>query len=264
MDYAKALQTLNEKTKAKPMVILSHRSIDKASAVMLVQFPGGMGSPELAAEVTKDVFEGQIVTIPGTYRPREDKQFCLAEISVRSIPVSKPMAEIASMQAVTATTYMDDTTSLWNVVGEGEGRRIVRSAPENLSAILAARHSRLHGVKNEIAEVAAQVGDFVLYVTGLKSDLGVVVEETAGAYTIYSPKAIAPLSIVKAAVLEAAPVKEVMKQLGGNMPETASDFSAEPYTTPTDGSRESLVKMLSQIFALNPEMVEKLHSLMGA
>jgi hypothetical protein len=83
-------------------------------------------------------------------------------------------------------------------------RRIVRAAPDNLSAILAARMSRLAGVKNAIPEIAAEVGDVALYLSGDKADLGFVVEQNGQHLTIFNPTVNSPLRIAETAVIEAA------------------------------------------------------------
>jgi hypothetical protein len=69
--------------------------IDKRSAVLMVQFRKGDGTPELAADSTKNLFKGTLVMVPGTYQQVDNTMYDLARIAVRTAATSKPLSETA-------------------------------------------------------------------------------------------------------------------------------------------------------------------------
>lgn len=131
-----------------------------AAAKMAVQF-NRKPNEDTAALAISELTGGRAKLIKGSLREmRAPNSTILLSAAVRrsAREADVDVASAEGWKRLTETKFVDNAGYLWQVVGDGDNRKIVMTEEEDLSEVLKARKTRLGFTTN--LDCAAQFGDF--------------------------------------------------------------------------------------------------------
>lgn len=111
-------------------------------------------------------FNNMLVSVPDSLTVHREDNIPVVSMIVRANVDSLPFNEenVQNMKSVRANIFMDSDDNIWSVEGEGENRRLVQNAKEDLDEILSARLGRFSVQAAEHKEPETFYnGDFISY-----------------------------------------------------------------------------------------------------
>lgn len=175
-----------------PTISLQSYSAIPSSNNTVFRFTASYGRPlkdltvDDASSMCYAAFGEQLTLVPGSVEviartTHKDVISGILAANTLSVPVDTSKLK-SDYRLVSANVFMDDEAKIWQLVGEGEGRRLVQAIKEDLTSILEARLARrsteivASSLTNYVG-VTPERGDYALYysTTAMDYDYGYAV-----------------------------------------------------------------------------------------
>jgi hypothetical protein len=240
--FAQVLSRTNTKEIAKTVTIIESRKLDFQNVATVLDFNFNVSGLQEAQELVLASTKNKMTLLKDGFKNISGNSY---KGIVTANRINKPFRETSAMTKLSSAKFIDTASNVWNVIGEGNDRRIVIEQNEDMEAILSTLTARKAGSK--FLQSTVKTGDFASLVKDGQIRSGFVYIDGNTA-TLIQPQfgSRETVSVDKSAIYEVCNPSKVFDNF------------------PTDyASKQDLMDYLSKVYSYNPKFLDKLRTTLG-
>lgn len=131
------------------------------------------------AEIVSSTFDNNFTLVESSLQPLgviRHSQIISGLLKANSVSVPVTSSDLKKYRLIASNIFMDAEDNIWNLVGEGQSRRLLKNKPEDIQAIIKARMNR----KTHTTVISSQYkgfsgylpekGDYIMYFSPASDD----------------------------------------------------------------------------------------------